>query len=71
MNIPLVDKNGVSIKQGDIVIHGDVGARYVVLNGFEMARGETMVQIAPMTGQAWMYVKEVDITKDLENEKNN
>lgn len=70
MNITAIDKNGNTIKEGDIVLHGTAGARYRVLNAFENARGETLVQLMPMTGQAWMWMPEKDIELDTSYEKN-
>lgn len=66
MNVTATDKNGTILKEGDVVMHGSVGARYRVSNAFENARGETQVQIMPMTGQAWMWVSEKDIELDPE-----
>lgn len=69
MNITVQDKNGKPLKEGDVVLHGTVGAKYRVLNAHENARGETLVQLIPMTNQAWMWVNEKDIELDTAYEK--
>lgn len=69
MNIAAQDKNGKLLKEGDVVLHGTVGAKYRVLNAHETARGETLVQLMPMTNQAWMWVNEKDIELDATYEK--
>lgn len=70
MNITALDKNGKTLKEGDIVLHETAGARYRVLNAFENARGETLVQLMPMTGQAWMWVDEKELELDTTYETN-
>jgi len=69
MNIIVTDKNGKQLALGDIVEHGNVGAKYRVTNADENARGETLIQITPLTGQAWMWVRESEITLIKKYEK--
>lgn len=72
MNLIITDKNGRQLALGDIVEHGSVGATYRVTNADENARGETLVQVTPLTGQAWMWVREneIKLIKKYEKPKN-